>query len=365
MRYDVDHIRKRPGMYIGGTGPAGVLNLAMEVLSNALDLVLAGTATTITARLGRDGTMAIVDDGPGMVVVDRDGPTFTELFTTRHETPTADGHFPHMHLAIGVGLGPVCALSEALDVTVRRPEGTYRQSFSRGRVTGDLVRADPDGGPTGTTVSILPDPEIFVEVDAAKVARSLVDELRTLAFLHPGLTTRVEIEGEEPLGFGPVADLVPLFEHAFADERSPFETEPLRLSMTADDVVLEALMTWSTHRFSTDVVAFANYRPLVEPERIAHGLEEGLRAVLGQGPVDVAIAGLHAVVHIQLRDPTFTGPTKGRLSNFEAIWHLADAMAQQLPGQLARHPELAADLAARVPTRENVAAGTVRDRWTY
>lgn len=362
----VAHVRERPGLYLGSTSSSGVAHMVLEVLSNCFDLVLAGTATTVTVAVDRSGTtFSVVDDGPGIDVAGRTGPTFEQLFTTVRDTPTADGHWPHLHLAIGCGLGPVCALASELDVTVHRADGTYRQSFSRGIATTDLVRSEPVVGPTGTTVRLTVDPEVFTEVEPAKVTARLTEELRELAFLTPGLVTRLEVEGAEPTVFGPVEDLRPLFDHVFADHRHPFETDaPLVLATATDDVAVDALLTWSTHRWSADVHAYGNYRHLAEPERVLQGLEEGLRSVLGAGPVVDVMHGLRALVHVRLIDPVFPGPTGRRLVSPEAIWAVADTVAAQLPAQLARHPELAADLASRVPTRQRVLDGSVADRWS-
>ncbi len=357
----LDHVRKRPGMYIGGTGRDGLAHLVMEVVSNSFDLVLGGAAATITVSLGRDGSITVLDDGPGMVVLDRRGPSFEELFTTLRRTPTADGHFPHAHLAIGVGLGPVCALSAELDVTSHREEATYRQSFARGEATGPLRREDPSG-PTGTTVRLLPDTDVF-EVAAIDATDLLADELRQIAFLQPGLVTRLEVEGEEPVTFGPVDDLRPLFEHTFLP-RSP-EDRPLAvLSAATGDFVVDAVLDLDSVGWEMRIEAFGNFRHLVEPDRVHQGVTEGLRAVLGPGPMDDVEALLDGVVHVQLLDPRFPGPTGRRLASPEAIWCVADTIAAQLPAYLARHPDLEARLRSRVPTRENVDAGGVVDRWS-
>lgn len=351
---DLAHVRRRPGMYVGSRGSGGVRHLVLEVVSNSFDVVLAGAASSVTVTVGRDGVVQVHDDGPGMEVHDRSGPTFEELFTTYHRTATADGHFPHLHLhpGGGLGLGPVCALSAELHVTVRRADATYRQAFARGRAVSDLVRTGPEGR-TGTTIRLLPDPDVF-EVTAPAVADGLAEVLREIAFLHPGLVTRLEVEGRTPRVVGPVADLVPAFDHAFAGQRHPLETAPMRLATVDDRHAVEVVLAWSTHRHGTDLLAFANHRRIDEQARIVQGFEEGLRAVLGQGPMDDAMEGLRAVTHIQLVEPALPGPTGRRLDDPEAIWRLADTIASQLPARLARHADLLDDLRSRVPTRERV-----------
>jgi len=345
-------------MYFGGRGRDAVRHLVLEVVGNSFDVVLAGQASRITVTVGRDASITIDDDGPGLQVRDRVGPTVEELFTTGRDTPTADGHRPHVHVApAGVGLGPVSVLCSAVDLEIRRDGSTYRQSFSRGEAATSLVRTDGAQG-TGTTIRIVPDRQVFD--DPTFDCDRLADELRELALLTPGLTTTLAVGGHEPETFGPVADLSGLFAHAFTRRRSPSDVPaPLLLSREDDDLSVDLALAWEPDGYRHEVHSYGNFTRTPESGRHVDGLVEGLREVFGHGPVDGLMRGLKAIIHIKLVDPVFPGPTRGRLCSPEAVWAVADTIIEQLPGAL--DPELAEELRSRVPTRELVASGTYDD----
>lgn len=357
---DIAQVRARPGMYIGGTGPRGIRNMVFEVMSNSFDLVLAERAARITVTVWRDTSITIDDDGPGMQVDDRVGPSVEEIFTTVRDTPTADGHKPHVHIVPGgVGLGPICALCSEVDLEIRRDGATYRQSFSRAVATSDLVRTEGADG-TGTTVRMVPDPAVFAdpEVDV----EGLADDMRELALLTPGLTMTLVIEGREPEVFGPVTDLRPLFVDAFTDRRHPEDDlpEPMLLSGEGDDFAVDLALGW-VDGFMPLIRSYGNFRRTDNRGHHVDGIVEGLREVFGHGPTDRLMGGLRAVVHVKVVDPVLVGPSKDKLISPEAIWRVADVIAEQLPAALAADPELEEDLRSRVPTREAVALAAYED----
>jgi len=350
------HIRKRPGMYLGSNGPHGVFMMVLEVVSNSFDQVIAGRASRIDVTIGSDRSVTIADDGLG-IQLDAEHPDQVETyFTSRRDVPTADGHWPHVHLSSGIGLGPISALSAWVDVEVRRADGTYRQTFERGAKASELGRSAPrPDGVTGTIIQLLPDPVIFG--DAQLDPDLLAESLRELAHLEPGLVTTLAVGDRPTEVFGPVADLAALFRHTYADERSRTEPDPpMLLSAAGTDFAVDVALGWSRHRYKVAVRSYGNYRLTDEGGHHVDGIEEGLREVFGQGPMrdrNGLMAGLRAVVHVRLLDPKFPGPTRRRLASPEAIWCVADVIAQQLPATLADHPELAASLQMRCKTRTN------------
>jgi DNA gyrase subunit B len=349
----LEHVRKRPGMYIGGATPWALCNLVMEVVSNSFDQVLAGRADRIDLTVGANGAITVADNGAGIGVRGHapSVPSFETLFTTMRDTATADGHHPHVHLAFGTGLGPVSALCAELVVEVRNEDGAYRQTFERGVKTSELLQVDAEPSGTGTTIHMVPDPEIFggVRIDVDRLER----EIQQLAFLQPGVVTTLSIESQGTEVFGPVDDMSDLFGDTYGDRRRPLRPDrPILVSVEQDDFSIELALAWSDSTYGDPKVrSFGNYRFTPEGGRHVDGIEEGFRAVFGQGPMKEVLAGLHAVVHVKLMDPAFPGPTRGRLTSPEAIWRVADAIAEQLPARLAAHPELEADLIAKVPTR--------------
>lgn len=341
-------------MYAGSTGPSGIHQLALEVLSNSFDLVLGRRAARIDVALGSDGSITVADDGPGMALDDPTGAVIERFVTEIRDQPTADGHWPHLHLAMGLGLGPVCAMTSTLEVETKRADGTFRQAFSRGEPCEPLTVAEPEpGGVTGTTVRIVPDPILFggARADPRRVAT----DLEELAELHPGLVTSLAVDEEPVHVFGPVADLSDLFTRLYADRRSTTPPEPpMLLSATGDDFAVDLALDWSRHRYRVEVRSYGNYRRTTDDSREVAGLEEGLREVFGAGPMKELMAGLQAVLHLKLADPKFPGPTKQRLVSPEATWIVADLIAAQLPPLLAERPELEASLRARSHTRSHV-----------
>ena len=343
----MDGVRRRPGMYFGNTGPSGLQSLALEVVANALDQVVLGHADRITVAFPAGNEVIVSDNGAGFPVrPNPDGTSFlTDMFTVVRLTPTADGHRPHVHLSMGVGLGPVSAVCDRVEVESRRPDALYRQAFSRGCAVTPLEKVAQAPPTTGTTVRLVPDAEIFSE---SIPRESLTDGLRILALITPGLT--VDVDGEQ---FGPVGDL-----RAACDLRvrkwryHPYlHDAPFTLGLSRGHVSALVALAWIDSGLPPDIQAFCNFRPMVEGGTMVQGVEEGLRAVFGSAPMDRLMSGLVGVVHVTLLDPDIQGPTRGRLESPEAIWLVADAIASGLPEQLAGAPEVEVRLRARVPLR--------------
>ena len=191
---DIEAVRKRPGMYIGSTGPDGLLHLIYEVVDNAVDEALAGYCTEIQVIIHEDKRVTVIDNGRGIPVGihPETGINTVELvLTTLH----AGGKFSTESYKVsgglhGVGVSVVNALSEFLTVEVRWRDGkVYRQEFRRGRKVTEL-EAVGKADSTGTTITFLPDREIFGEIryNFSKLAH----RLKELAYLNPGLRIRLE-----------------------------------------------------------------------------------------------------------------------------------------------------------------------------
>ncbi|MCB9677920.1 MAG: hypothetical protein H6737_22670 [Alphaproteobacteria bacterium] len=189
-------IRKRPGMYIGSTGPGGLLNLVVEVVDNVLDEHLAGHATRLDVRQAPDGTFTVSDDGRGIPPEH-----LVAIASQVRFRPTWDGHAPHVHLAShGMGLIVVNALSSWMSVEIARDGALWQAAFSRGRLLQEPTRIGASER-TGTTVRFRPDPAIF-EVETVELRPSLV----RAAYLCPGL--RVHLDDEDLSQPGGLAALV-------------------------------------------------------------------------------------------------------------------------------------------------------------
>lgn len=318
---DIDAIRRRPGMFIGDVSDGGgLVQMVWEVLANALDEHLAGFCREISITLHEDGSVSVRDDGRGIPTRDLEGVPFAQkALTSLHRTPTFDGHAPHEHVGgLGVGLVAVNALSSWLELEIHRDGELHRQRYERGAPCCAL-EAVGSTARTGTTVTFLPDPVIFKEpwLDAG----TIVARLRELACLAPTLTLSFadhrELQLHEPRGL-----------RAFL-ERTRRPAEPATATLAVDEIVgqihVEAAMEWRDHPWSS-IDSYANIERTTDGGTHVRGLLNGL--ALGLRDVEearvskvsparlrkIVSRGLHAVVCVRLRDPTFDSPTKSRLA---------------------------------------------------
>ena len=280
----IEAIRKRPGMYVGGTDAAAIQQMVHEVLSNAIDLALARRCRRIHVDV-TDDVITIADDGPGIPIVDADGAPFLDRVLTRqHVTATADGHAPHAHLALtGVGLFAINALSAELSVRVVRDGARHTIAYRRGIPDGPLTTT-PSDEPTGTTVRFRPDPEIFRVTRPPRGA--LGARLDELAFLLPGASLT--------WSFGPDASYARGLAHLVAMRGSNLELPIVHAHGHHGNIGVEVALAWpiSEHDTSTPCVeSFVNIEAsrrhgthvdglLDAVDALAPGLRTGLLAAV-------------------------------------------------------------------------------------
>lgn len=330
-------------MWVGSTGETGLLNLLLEVVSNSLDVVVAGKADVISVSTATEGMVSISDNGRGMSV---DETVIEEVFTFPRSTPTMDGHHPHVHLAFGIGLAPVNALCRRVEAEVRTEEGIFTAAFGRGELLDPLTRVSDATSETGTTVRLWPDPEIFgtTSVDVG----ALHTRMTELTWIRHGLV--VEFDGER---MGPTSDLSEMF-HGLREYGHPMRLSheaPLMIVYDDDDASVELALGWRENGAGLNIRSFCNFREMTEPGTQHLGIEEGLRLALGQAPMEKVLRRTAAALNVVMLDPDIGGPTRRRLDSPEAVWLIADAIAEQLPGLLAKDPALEADLRSVVPWR--------------
>lgn len=353
--HSIDAIRKRPGMYVGDTHDgSGRLQLLWELLANALDEHLCGACDEIRIEIDAGDAFIVEDNGRGMRVDDVDGLPFAEVALTRfHDAPTLDGHAPHEHLGPrGVGLFPVCVLSEHLVLRIFREGREYAQSYARGLPLGPLVEIGPTDQ-RGTRVRVLPDPEIFgdepIETDA------IPTRLHELACLFPGLalrfTDRRERRFHVPDGLSGMLDAVLRREGLRLDE-ARFVCTGL-----VDGVRIEVVAMWTSRR-DTRVESFANVCRTTDGGThvagLLRGLVQGARqseafAIDGERQEDLERAigqGLRAVVCVRLADPAYARPTRDRLATPEVAEAVAKCVAPAFAAWLERHEAMRMRVAA-------------------
>ncbi len=365
----LEAVRKRPGMYIGSTGPRGLHHLVYEIVDNAVDEALAGYCDRIEVTILPDGALRVVDNGRGIPVdmhpVEKKS-TVEVVLTILH----AGGKFGGGGYAVsgglhGVGSSVVNALSSRLEVEVHRQGNVYRQSYSVGVPDAPLKKGEASDA-TGTTITFWPNADIFETVDFDY--ETLRTRFQQMAFLNKGLTIELTDERpEEELEDGGRHDVF-LYERGLVDYvehlNSTKKTEVIHheiISFESEDterrIALEVAMQWTTS-YSESVHTYAN--TINTHEGGTH--EEGFRAALTtlvnkyareKGLLkdkdenlsgDDVREGLTAVISIKLGEPQFEGQTKTKLGNTEAKSFVQRVVGDMLTDWFERNPNQARDV---------------------
>jgi DNA gyrase subunit B len=327
----LEAVRRRPGMYIGSTGLRGLHHLVYEVVDNSVDEALAGHCDNVTVTIHPDNSVTVVDDGRGIpvaVMEKEKRPAVEVVLTVLH----AGGKFGEgggykvsggLH---GVGVSVVNALSERLDVEVRRDGYVWTQSYERGKPLGDLKKGEATKQ-TGTTITFLPDDEVFetLELDF----KTIEERMRDTAFLTRGLRIRlVDKRGEghkaEFHYEGGIVDFVKYLNR----NKEPITNKVISFEGESEEGAVEVAMQWNTS-YQEDVFSFANNINTIEGGSHLSGFRSALTSALNKyarekGELkekdenltgeDVR-EGLTAVLSAKLTDPQFEGQTKTKLGN--------------------------------------------------
>ena len=382
----LEAVRRRPGMYIGTTGPRGLHHLVWEVVDNSVDEALAGRCGEITVTLLDDGGIRVADDGSG-IPVDvhaKEGRSALEVvLTVLH----AGGKFDSQAYAVsgglhGVGISVVNALSERLEAVVRRDGGTWRQTYRRGVPDGPVERVG-DADDTGTTITFWPDAEVFTEgvrVSADTIAR----RLRDTAFLTAGLV--LHLDDERTDRSADTADPVVPLRADDPDSTGGAPEAPARQTFHAPDGLrdfvdhiratrgrdglhdiihmeaeeqgpvgaqsLEIALQW-INDFNDAILSFANTINTHEGGTHEEGFRTALTSVINRWAKDKGLlkakevdaltgddlrSGLIAVVSVKVGDPQFEGQTKTKLGNTEVKSFVQTTTYARLAEWLEEHP---------------------------
>jgi topoisomerase-4 subunit B len=373
----LEPVRKRPGMYIGGTDERALHHLFAEVLDNAMDEAIGGHGKLIEVSLAADGALSVKDDARGMPVDPH--PKFPNLsaleviMTMLHSGGKFSGKAYVTSGGLhGVGVSVVNALSERVEVTVWKDGFEWRQTFSRGKPTSKLEKL----GPTrkhGTQVTFAPDPVIFGDDVAFRPAR-LHRMTRSKAYLFRGVEIRWSCAPERITDATP-AEAVFHFPNGLADflaetvgERSTVTPEPFagRIERQGEAGAVEWAVTWTPDGFGEADSFLRSYcNTIPTPEGGTH--EAGLRAVLTRGlkayaelknekrgaliTADDVMAEAGAMISVFVKSPEFQGQTKERLSSVDAQRLVEGALRDPFDHWLAGQPKAADALLAFVADR--------------
>ena len=337
----LEAVRRRPSMYIGSTDSLGLHHLVYEVVDNSVDEALGGYAKGINVHLNRDGSVSIADDGRG-IPVDRHPqlgrPALEIVMTVLH----AGGKFDHESYSVsgglhGVGVSVVNALSEWMEVEVRRNGRIYWQRYQRGSVASDVeVRGHSED--TGTKVTFKPDGSIFEETEFN--FDTLSSRLRELAFLNRGLSITIKDERtEKENDFCYEGGIISFVEYLNANKET-LHRPPLYFTRSKNGTAVEVALQYN-NSYNENVYSYANNINTREGGTHLMGFRAALTKTVNEyarankifktetklGGEDLR-EGLVAIVSVKLPDPQFEGQTKTRLGN-SSIRGLIESMVSE------------------------------------
>ena len=332
----LEAVKRRPGMYIGTTGPRGLHHLVWEIVDNSIDEALAGHCTEISVIVHPDNSVSVTDDGRGMPVgkMDKYGKSAAEvIMTTLHAGGKFDGRGYKVSGGLhGVGASVVNALSEWLEIEIRRDGHLFTQRYERGFPKGEIEKSRKlkKGEGTGTTIRFLPDPEVFTETQELSFD-TLSRRFRESAFLNKGLKISLADEREEDRSVtyqydGGIRDFV---EH-INEAKDPVHKTIFYFEREEAGGDVEVALQWNSG-FQDSVFTFANnintheggahlsgFRAALSRTINAYARQKGLIKEKEENLTgDDIREGLAAVISVKLREPQFEGQTKTKLGNTE------------------------------------------------
>ena len=383
----LDPVRKRPAMYIGTTGPEGLHHLVYEVVDNSVDEAVAGYCKQIDVILHQDGSVTVIDDGRGIPVDEH--PTEHRsaaevVMTTLH----AGGKFNDSTYKVsgglhGVGVSVVNALSEKLELEIRRGGEVWRQTYRRGEPVEPLAEIGTTDK-TGTRVTFLPDSSIFAKTEFEFDVLS--QRLRELSFLNAGL--RINISDERSgkrHEFCYEGGIVSFVEHLNRN-RAPLHRPPILVAGERAmvqggkevSVAIEIAIQYN-ESYNEVVYSFANNINTVEGGSHLIGFRTALTRTLnryitaqsknGKGESGEALSGddtregLTAVISVKLPQPEFEGQTKAKLGTSDVRGLVENIVYEQLGDYLEENPNVARAVMGKVQeaARARAAARKARD----
>ena len=387
----LEAVRKRPGMYIGSTGPSGLHHLVYEIVDNSIDEALAGYCTHIEVTIKPGNIIEVSDNGRGIPVDIQPKlgiPAVTVVYTVLHAGGKFGGEDSGYKVAgglRGVGASVVNALSEWLVVHVRRDGAEYEQSFKRGKPDGDLKKIGVAAS-TGTTVTFKPDPEMFTETTEYDY-EILLKRLREESFLNAGVRITLTDERPESIekndGVPPQESMcyeggVRSFVQYLHEKRdlTPLHPQVIYMKGEANGAVAEVALQYCDS-YNELILSFANN--VHTPEGGTH--EEGLKTALTRVFNEFGRAkgylkekdenwqgsdvreGMIAVVSVKLQEAQFEGQTKAKLGNTYIKTLVSNIVYNKLSEFLEENPAVAKAVFEKVTqaARARAAAKKARD----
>lgn len=352
----LDPVRKRPGMYIGSTGPRGLHHLVYEVVDNSIDEALAGICDHIIIKINKNGSVEITDNGSGIPVAihPQTGKSTVEtVLTILH----AGGKFDNSAYKVsgglhGVGVSVVNALSNKLVATVKRDGKIYRQEFSKGVRKSELeVIGETKLDDTGTTIYFEPDDTIFETVEFSDEVLS--KRFREMAFLNKGIKIEFIDERKDLNEVYHYEGGIKSFVEFINKKKKPIHDEIIYIDEVREETAVEIAIQY-TDSYSEVVLSFANNINTEEGGSHLSGFRSALTRTLNDyGRKNNIIKekeenlsgedvreGISAVISVKLTDPQFEGQTKAKLGNSETRGIVDSVLSEDLAVFLEENPKV-------------------------
>ena len=353
----MEHVRKRPSMYIGDVGVRGLHHLVYEVVDNSIDEALAGHCDEITVTINADQSLTVEDNGRGIPVGihKKEGVSALEVVMTKIG---AGGKFDKDSYKVsgglhGVGVSCVNALSEHLRATVHRDGEVWEQEYERGKALYE-VKNTGKTDKTGTIVTFRPDTTIFTQITEFNYD-TLAGRLRELAFLNKGISVRlIDLRGKDPNEEGELfhsQEGLREFIRFLDANREPLTEDVIAMEGSKNDIPVEVAMIYNTS-FNENLHSYVNNINTHEGGTHLSGFRRGLTSTLkkyadASGMLDKLKfeisgddfrEGLTAIVSVKVAEPQFEGQTKTKLGNREVTSAVSQAVSEMLENYLEEHP---------------------------
>ena len=352
----IEAVRKRPAMYIGDVSTRGLHHLVYEVVDNSVDEAMVGYCNNIAVTVHADDSVTVTDDGRGIPVdmhKTQKKPAVEVVLTTLH----AGGKFDHRSYKVsgglhGVGVSVVNALSEWLEVEIKRDGKVYHQEYERGHVASKLTVIGKAKG-TGTTVTFKADKEIFA-CPLEFSYETLSNRLRELAFLNKGLKIKLKDEKQDKESeFQFSGGIISFVEHLNRN-KNPLHKKVIYFSGEKDGVSCEIAMQYNDG-YAENIFTFVNNINTIEGGTHLSGFKSALTRTVNQycknknmlKGSDVAISGediregLTCVISLKVPNPQFEGQTKTKLGNSEVEGIVASIVNESLGSYFEEQPSVA------------------------
>jgi DNA gyrase subunit B len=358
----LEAVRKRPAMYIGSTGPEGLHHLVYEVVDNSIDEALAGYCSKVEVTIHEDCRVTVVDDGRGIPVERHKKfkkPAAEIVMTTLH----AGGKFDNKSYKVsgglhGVGVSVVNALSQKLEMEIKRDNKVYTQNYERGKPVTKLTLIGKTKK-TGTKITFQPDEKIFEELDFSY--EILSKRMRELSFLNKGLKISIADDRTDKRHDFQYTGGIKEFIQYLNQNKTPLNPKPIYFEAVKDDVIVEMALQYHTG-YSETILSFVNNINTTEggthlsgfkaaltrsinSYASANKLKKDLKQNIGG---DDAREGLCAILSLKLKNPQFEGQTKTKLGNSDVKGIVESMVNEQLSIYFEEHPTITRKLVQKM-----------------